>query len=110
MDEHDIEMVGEYCQSVLDHPLFRMLCNQFELSCVQRIQNTSPKQIEAREEAYHTFQSAREFLDFLNSFVEQKDAIARERDTNKQAAIDAGLSPDMPPDEDVLLGDDLRFE
>src|SRR5262249_56860859 len=34
--------VAQYCEPVLDHPIFRMLCNQFELSCLRRIQNSTP--------------------------------------------------------------------
>jgi len=80
MEAHDIEMVGEYCQSVLDHPIFRMLCNQFELSCLQCIQNSTPQQTAAREEAYHTFRGALEFLNFLHSFIEQKESVLNEPD------------------------------
>lgn len=97
--------VGQYCESILDAAPFRALCHQFEQICSQRILNTPYTQTEAREEAYNTFRGAREFLDFLNSFVTAKNAVLKEMDDNRLAAIEAGLPIDMAPDDEVLLGD-----
>lgn len=102
-------MVGQYCEGLLDHHVFRHLCREFESICAQRVLNTSATQSEAREEAYHTFRGAREFLDYMNSFITQKNDILRGGEENRLVAVEAGVDPNMLPDEDVLLGDNLHL-
>lgn len=110
MQEEEIEMVGNFCREVLDHPLMRRLNHEWEVICSQRMLNTTPTQTALRDEAYNSFRGAKEFLDYMNSFVQQQESLQQEREQHAQVAEEAGLSPNMLPDEEVILGDDLRFE
>lgn len=80
MTEDEKIELGGFCGSLLTHPHFNLLCEQFEKSYCQELLGTKPDQAAERERIYATYNGAKTFISFLGSVFHEAKAIAEAND------------------------------
>ncbi len=80
MNDDEIILLGDYCESVLNHDFFTVVVQQFEQQCFVHWASTDPKNIKEREAIYLKRNALNDFLSHMKAFVLQRD------ETNKRNA------------------------
>lgn len=75
MDNDTLVTVGTFCEEVLRHPAFEIVCSEFERSTCSQILATKPDHSRTRESVYQTFLGAQAFLALMKDFIRAKEQI-----------------------------------
>ena len=102
LDEDSTVALGDFCEEVLRHPYFDAISKEFEHTACRDLLSTGAKAAEQREAIWAEFQGGLAFIQFMASYVEQKNKLLKAREL--QHAEDIGDN-DLT-DEDIF-GDEL---
>jgi hypothetical protein len=86
MTDEQREAVGWFSDEILTHPHFITIVEEFERTVAHEILNSFPPATSEREAIYWTYNGAKQFLDYMRTFVKFKNDISRQRAI--QAQID----------------------
>ena len=79
LDEDSTVMLGDFCEEVLRHPYFTTIADEFEKSACHDLLGTTLKDSGMRENIWAEFQGGRAFMQFMASFVAQRNKINEQR-------------------------------
>lgn len=88
LDEDTTVELGDFCYEVLQHPHFNSVWQEFEKTACHDLLSTSAPDAKAREEVWNTYNGARQLLQYMTAFVEQRNEIIKQRSIELEDPLD----------------------
>lgn len=89
MDHDQIIDLGNAAEVILTNPMFNAMCERFELATVHDMVQTKPSQSTEREAIYATLVGSREFIAFMQNFVQERNKLLKPETAPDSANDDA---------------------